>query len=109
MLYCANETQRKQLWDIREHSPEATKQESWPVNTDISVTRADFAAFYKDATIEVKSVYPDARICGYGHLGDGNVHFNVLEREGATLTGRKSAAVKHAIYNALSKVNGSIQ
>ena len=104
-----NETQRKQLWDIREHSPEATKQESWPVNTDISVTRADFAAFYKDATIEVKSVYPDARICGYGHLGDGNVHFNVLEREGGDPNWpEKREAVKHAIYNALSKVNGSI-
>ncbi len=104
-----NEAQRQQLWDIRENSPESTKKESWPVNTDISVTRSDFAAFYMDATQEVKAVYPDARICGYGHLGDGNVHFNVLEREGGDPDWpNKRDAVKHAIYHALAKVNGSI-
>lgn len=104
-----NEAQRKQLWEIRENAPESTKRESWPVNTDISVTRSDFAHFYHDATKEVRKICPDARICGYGHLGDGNVHFNVLEREGGDPDwAQKREPVKNAIYEALSKVNGSI-
>lgn len=104
-----SETQRKQLWEIRENAPEATKKESWPVNTDISVTRSDFARFYHDATKEVHAICPDARICGYGHLGDGNVHFNVLERAGGDPDwAQKREAVKNAIYAALSKVGGSI-
>ena len=39
-----NETQRQQLWDIREHGPESTKRESKPVNTDISVCRSELSA-----------------------------------------------------------------
>lgn len=104
-----NETQRRQLWEIRENAPEATKKESWPVNTDISVTRSDFARFYADASQEVAKICPDARICGYGHLGDGNVHFNVLEREGGDPDwAAKREPVKNAIYDALAQVNGSI-
>ena len=104
-----NETQRQQLWDIREHAPESTKRESFPVNTDISVTRGDLQTFYDRAVAEVKKVCPVSRVCSYGHLGDGNLHFNVIEKEGGDPDWlAKKEPIKAAIYKALASVNGSI-
>ena len=104
-----NETQRQQLWDIREHAPESTKRESFPVNTDISVTRGDLQTFYDLAVAEVKKVCPVSRVCSYGHLGDGNLHFNVIEKEGGDPDWlAKKDPIKEAIYRALASVNGSI-
>ena len=104
-----NETQRQQLWDIREHGPESTKRESKPVNTDISVCRSELSAFYKKATEEVRKVCTRTRICGYGHMGDGNLHFNLVEAEGGDPSWeQKREALKDAIYIALDKIGGSI-
>ena len=104
-----NETQRQQLWDIREHGPESTKRESTPVNTDISVRRSDLATFYEAATDEVRSVCSKTRICGYGHMGDGNLHFNLVEADGGDPSWeQKREALKDAIYRALDKIGGSI-
>lgn len=104
-----NETQRQQLWDIREHAPESTKRESFPVNTDISVTRGDLQTFYDLAVAEVYKVCPVSRICSYGHLGDGNLHFNVIEKKGGDPDWlAKKDPIKKAIYRALASVNGSI-
>ena len=104
-----NETQRQQLWDIREHAPESTKRESFPVNTDISVTRGDLQTFYDLAVAEVYKVCPVSRVCSYGHLGDGNLHFNVIEKEGGDPDWlAKKEPIKEAIYRALASVNGSI-
>ena len=104
-----NTTQRQQLWDIREHAPLATKRESHPVNTDISVTLDDLQKFYDLASQEVKAVCPDARICCYGHLGDGNLHFNLIEAEGGDPHwAQKRESLRQAIYRALSMVHGSI-
>ena len=99
-----NETQRQQLWDIREHGPESTKRESKPVNTDISVCRSELSAFYKKATEEVRKVCTRTRICGYGHMGDGNLHFNLIEAEGGDPAGNRSGVLKDAIYIALIKL-----
>ena len=104
-----NETQRQQLWDIREHGPESTKRESKPVNTDISVCRSELSAFYKKATEEVRKVCTRTRICGYGHMGDGNLHFNLIEAEGGDPGWeQKRESLKDAIYIALDKIGGSI-
>ncbi len=104
-----NESQRQQLWDIREHAPESTKRESSPVNSDISVTRADLQHFYDRAVAEVKKICRKTRVCSYGHLGDGNLHFNLIEAEGGDPDWQaKKEPLKAAIYKALAEVNGSI-
>ena len=61
------------------------------------------------ASDNVKAIDPDIRICGYGHLGDGNVHFNVVERLGGDPSwAQKRGALFDAIYEALYACNGSI-
>lgn len=104
-----NETQRQAMWDIREHAPDSTKRESWPVNTDISVSLSDIGRFYEDASRRAKDIDPEVRICGYGHLGDGNIHFNLIEREGGDSGwAQKRGAMFDAVYEALYACNGSI-
>ena len=104
-----NEAQRDAMWAIRENAPESTKRESKPVNTDISVALSDLSQFYENASAYVKEVDPDVRICGYGHMGDGNIHFNVVERLGGDPKWlSKREAIFAAIYKALYEVNGSI-
>lgn len=104
-----NQSQRQQLWDIREHAPEATRRESRPVNTDVSVTRSDLQRFYDLASDEVRKICDKTRICGFGHMGDGNLHFNLIECEGGDPNWpQKREELRKAIYRALAQVNGSI-
>ncbi len=104
-----NESQRQAFWAIRENAPQATKQESWPINTDISVRRDKLAEFYNFASIEVAKICNKSRICGYGHVGDGNLHFNVVEaEEGDPNWSDKRAQILQVIYDSLEKFSGSI-
>ena len=104
-----NETQRKAMWDIREHAPDSTKRESHPVNTDISVPLSEIGRFYELASQNVRAIDPEVRICGYGHLGDGNIHFNLIERDGGDAGWeQKRGAMFDAVYEALHQTGGSI-
>ncbi|MGC6530657.1 MAG: FAD-binding oxidoreductase [Candidatus Puniceispirillaceae bacterium] len=104
-----NDSQRQAMWDIREHAPESTKRESTPVNTDVSVPLSEIGRFYQTACDNVRAIDPDIRICGYGHLGDGNIHFNLVERVGGDPAwSQKRAALFDAIYQALYDCQGSI-
>ena len=104
-----NETQRKAMWDIREHAPDSTKAESHPVNTDVSVSLSDIGTFYDLAIANVRQICPDVRICAYGHIGDGNIHFNVIEKLGGDADwAAKRPQMFAAIYEALYAVDGSI-
>ncbi len=108
-VVASNETQRKAFWAIRENAPQATKKESWPVNTDISVRRDRLAQFYYHASNEVAKICKNSRVCGYGHVGDGNLHFNVVEAKGGDPHWEeKRKTILAAIYNSLIEFEGSI-
>ncbi|MDG1412999.1 MAG: FAD-linked oxidase C-terminal domain-containing protein, partial [Alphaproteobacteria bacterium] len=58
---------------------------------------------------EVHKIHPSARVCAYGHLGDGNLHFNLIEADGGDPEWpEKRGALFDAIYRALAMVGGSI-
>ena len=104
-----NSSQRQQLWDIRENAPESTKKESWPVNTDISMPVSSLDSFYRNAIAAVHAYDPQVRICGYGHLGDGNLHFNLIEPEGGDPDwAAKRPVLTDILYQQLAEVDGSI-
>ena len=108
-VVASNAKQREAFWTIRENAPLATKRESWPVNTDISVRRDKLAQFYYHASIEVAKICKKSRICGYGHIGDGNLHFNVVESEDGDPNWKdKRQSILAAIYSALEEFGGSI-
>ena len=77
----ASEAQRRALWDVRENAPESHKRSRGVTRSDISLAQSSLAPFYEDMVAAVKTVDPTIRICGYGHLGDGNLHFNLVADE----------------------------
>jgi FAD/FMN-containing dehydrogenase len=71
--------QRDALWKLRESVPEAQRHEGASIKHDVSVPVAALPAFLAKAAAAVALVAPAARLVAYGHVGDGNLHFNLSE------------------------------
>ena len=71
-----SETQARALWQIREDMPEAQIHAGGGLKHDVAVPVSRVAEFLDQATRTVQELAPDARIITFGHLGDGNLHFN---------------------------------
>lgn len=71
------------LWAVREAIPPAQKKEGGSIKHDVSVPVSAMPAFIGEATTVAESLIPGARVCAFGHIGDGNVHFNVSQPAGA--------------------------
>jgi len=95
-VIAANEAQAEALWKIRDTISEAERAEGQTLAHDISVPVADMPRFITDAAAEVERRFPGVIASGFGHLGDGNIHFHVraaghatpgwYEDEGAEIT-----------------------
>ena len=72
-----NEAQRQAIWTIRELTPEAEKLSGEAYKSDIALPLEHIAAFYDEARQKVQKIVPDVKMYGFGHLGDGNLHFNL--------------------------------
>jgi FAD/FMN-containing dehydrogenase len=79
----SSEAQRAALWRLRESISEAERAEGASIKHDISVAVSDMPAFIVKARAAVEAVLPGIRVVAFGHIGDGNVHFNLCRPEGA--------------------------
>ncbi|HEX7110154.1 MAG TPA: FAD-binding oxidoreductase, partial [Aestuariivirga sp.] len=77
-----SETQRQALWAIRELMPESQKFEGGSIKHDVSVPVSKIPQFIAEATLAVNLFMPGARVMSFGHMGDGNMHFNVSQTPG---------------------------
>lgn len=75
--------QAKALWALRENISEAQKHFGGSIKHDVSVPIASVPDFLAAVEPAVQALIPGARICAFGHLGDGNIHCNVQQPEGA--------------------------
>jgi FAD/FMN-containing dehydrogenase len=82
-VIAASEAQAEGLWRIRESISEAEQKDGPAAKHDISVEVAAMPRFMTDAAAAVESRFPGTRVIAFGHLGDGNVHFNVRAPDGA--------------------------
>lgn len=105
-----NEAQRENLWRIRETIPEAQRLEGASIKHDISVTTSELPRFIEDCSELLKQLIPDARIIPYGHMGDGNLHFNLSPAVGADAKHFVSLApqVHRAVHDLVAAYGGSI-
>ena len=78
-----SESQRQDIWRLREAIPEAQKKEGGSIKHDISVPISKVPEFISRATQLVKKEIPGVRPVPFGHLGDGNIHFNLTQPENA--------------------------
>lgn len=74
--------QAARLWRMRESIPEAQKHEGGSIKHDISVPVSSIPEFIERAGAAVLARLPGTRICAFGHVGDGNVHYNLTQPEG---------------------------
>ena len=74
-----SEAQRAELWALRELISEAQKPEGGSIKHDIAVPVSIVPQFLKDADAAVSAMMPGARFVSFGHLGDGNIHYNVSQ------------------------------
>lgn len=74
--------QAEKFWQLREEIPEAQKPEGASIKHDISVPVAAIPDFIARAAIEVERVVPGSRPVCFGHMGDGNLHYNVSQPVG---------------------------
>ena len=71
--------QRKGLWLLRDGLSEAQKPEGGSIKHDVSVPIDCVSIFIEKATKAVEQHIPKSRVVAFGHLGDGNIHFNVSQ------------------------------
>jgi FAD/FMN-containing dehydrogenase len=109
-MLARSEAQAVALWRIRETIPETQKAEGASVKHDISVPVASIPGFIAWANAAVEAVSPDARIVCFGHMGDGNLHFNISQPAGADtaafLAGEE--ALHAAVHSVVRTYDGSI-
>jgi FAD/FMN-containing dehydrogenase len=103
-----SERERAALWKIRETIPEAQRHEGPGLKHDISVPVSALPEFIERGAAWVAAHVPAARLIAYGHVGDGNLHFNLQGRgaDGATLIER-TAEVRRALHDLAAALGGS--
>lgn len=74
-----SQSQRNELWALRENLSEAQKFEGGSIKHDVSVPVSALPHFIEDATKALDTFMPSTRLCCFGHMGDGNMHFNVSQ------------------------------
>jgi FAD/FMN-containing dehydrogenase len=104
------DAQAKALWAIRENQSPAQKPEGATWKHDVSVPVSQVAAFLAEATAAMQAFAPGARIAAFGHMGDGNIHYDVLRPDGgsdAEHSARRNEGSR-IVHDIVAKLGGSI-
>jgi len=100
----ANETQAEAFWRIRDSISESERADGPSLAHDISVPVADMPRFMTTTAEQVERAFPGTIASGFGHLGDGNVHFHV---RGKGVLGHEPE-ISHVVYDLVTLAGGSI-
>jgi FAD/FMN-containing dehydrogenase len=105
----ASESQREMFWRLRETIPEAQRREGASIKHDVSVTTSELPRFMGEASALIAQIAPQGRIVAYGHLGDGNLHFNVsrpADGDDAAFM-QLAGPIRRAVHDLIARYNGS--
>jgi FAD/FMN-containing dehydrogenase len=104
------ETQAKAFWALRENQSAAQKSEGAAWKHDVAVPVSRIAEFLETAGAALQRAWPGVRVDAFGHVGDGNIHYDVLSAPGddaATHNARREAAA-HLVHDIVVGLEGSI-
>jgi FAD/FMN-containing dehydrogenase len=106
----ASQAQRAALWKIREDISEAQKQDGPSIKHDVSVPVSRVPRFIEEADAALEKRFPGIRIVAFGHVGDGNVHYNCgkAERQAAEQFFAGAPEVNRVVYDIVTSLGGSI-
>lgn len=111
-----NDRERRDFWYLREHIPEGQRRHGASLKHDVSVPIDRLPAFIDEATCRIEALISDTLLVCYGHVGDGNLHFNISARVAdADGRGESSAAllaceepIKRALHDLVADYQGSL-
>jgi len=106
----ANEAQAEAFWRLRESLADALQKDGVSIKHDVSVPVASVPDFIAEAEAAIAEACPGIRPLSFGHLGDGNIHFNPSQPEGAeadTFRAEK-ARINRLVHDAVMRLGGSI-
>ncbi len=109
-VIAANIAQANAFWLLRENLSDAQKPQGASIKHDISVPVATVPEFLERGAVAVASVCPDARIACFGHMGDGNLHYNISQPVGMDPKAFLALypPMNKAVHDIVRSLNGSI-
>jgi FAD/FMN-containing dehydrogenase len=104
-----SERQRQALWQLRENIPEAQRRDGASLKHDLSLPITKLAQFVERAAAWLDANVPDGRLVAYGHVGDGNLHFNLNQAPGCNREQflAREGTVKRALHDLVRDFGGS--
>lgn len=108
-VMATSERERDDLWALRENLSEAQKREGFSIKHDVSVPVSQVPLFIERTSTLVHQHYPSARVVCFGHLGDGNLHYNLSLPSGdnRAFVGHPDA-INRLVYDQVIALGGSI-
>lgn len=107
----SNLAQARKFWDMREHVPLAQADDGPNIKHDVSLPISAIPSFITTCNDMLRAKYPGVRVINYGHLGDGNLHYNIAgpsSAETEEFFTSKSKEIQALVYAEVEKLNGSI-
>ena len=104
-------TQARQLWHVRESIPLAQAEEGLNIKHDISVPVSRIPEFVRSTDALLQQALPGVRLVNFGHLGDGNLHYNVQAPAGVDAQAfmrEREEEVNTLVFDAVQRFGGSI-
>lgn len=106
-----DENHAEAWWKLRKNISEAQKREGISIKHDVSVPISRVAEFIACADAALHKAFQGVRIVSFGHMGDGNIHYNVSMQDAAlnkTFVAQQEGAVNKLVYAVVRELNGSI-
>lgn len=109
-LPAISEADQQALWQIRKGLAEAQKREGLSIKHDVGLAISRIPTFLHDASVALEAAFPGIRIVAFGHIGDGNLHYNLSYADKAMNTNLmdRSAAANRIVYDVVTRLGGSI-
>ncbi|MDE2160283.1 MAG: hydroxyacid dehydrogenase, partial [Burkholderiales bacterium] len=109
-VVAASVAQSRALWRLRESIPLAQALEGANIKHDIALPVSALAAFVAAADADLQRLVPGVRLIDFGHLGDGNLHYNVQAPEGVDarrFLDEREAEVNRLVYDRVAALGGT--
>jgi FAD/FMN-containing dehydrogenase len=107
----ADESHAERWWTLRKNIAEAQKAEGVSIKHDVSVPISRAAEFIAQASANLREACPGIRIVAFGHLGDGNIHYNISMLDAAQNDAfilQQEHEVNRIVYEVVAQLDGSI-
>jgi D-lactate dehydrogenase (cytochrome) len=109
-VVAASVEQAKNLWALRENVSEAQAAEGQNIKHDISIPISRIGDFIEVTDAKLAAAFPGVRMVTFGHLGDGNLHYNVTHPEGGDQAAfvARTEEVNRVVHDSVAEFGGSI-